>query len=219
MFSTSSSSVRKYYREISYNNADVLPVAETCGTAGDGTTAWTLLPYIHPNSPGSTHNHQDVIKDVLTANDSCIDFAAFDTNGNGYIDSSELIIIVVMAGYEEAYSSAYTPSVWAMQSAFHTGAPTLDGKVVGAEDHGVYAMFGEIHRNTVDDMHQATIGVMAHEFGHTINWPDLYDTDGSSEGGVGGWSLMACGSWNSTSHLPGIHPRMRMPGSSGTRAG
>ncbi len=54
-------------------------------------------------------------------------------------------------------------------------------------------MFGEIHQSTADDMHQATIGVMAHEFGHTINWPDLYDTDGSSNGGVGTWSLMAAG--------------------------
>ncbi len=53
MFSTSSSSVRKYYREISYNHADVLPATETCGTADDGTTPWTLLPYIHPHSPGS----------------------------------------------------------------------------------------------------------------------------------------------------------------------
>ena len=199
MFSTGSSSVRKYYREISYNHADVLPATETCGTADDGTTPWTLLPYIHPHSPGSTHNIQDVVKDVLTANNGCIDFASFDTNSNGYVDSSELIIVVVVAGYESAYSDAYSPAVWAYQSALESGAPTLDGKVVGAEDHGVYAMFGEIHQSTAGDGHQATIGIMAHEFGHTINWPDLYDTDGSSNGGVGNWSLMAAGSWNGIS--------------------
>jgi M6 family metalloprotease-like protein len=198
MFSTSSSSVRKYYREISYNHADVLPAVETCGSVDDGTTPWTLLPYIHPHSPGSTHNIQDVVKDVLTANNGCIDFALFDSNSNGFIDSSELIIVVVVAGYEDAYSDAYDPAVWAYQSALDLGAPTLDGKVVGAEDHGVYAMFGEIHQSTPSDGHQATIGVMAHEFGHTINWPDLYDTDGSSNGGVGSWSLMASGSWNGT---------------------
>ena len=206
MFSTSSSSVRKYFREISYNNADILPASETCGTANDGTTPWTLLPYIHPDSAGSTHNLQDIVRDVLTANDGCIDFASFDTNSNGYIDSSELIIVVVVAGYEEAYSNEYTPAVWAYQSAFGSGAPTLDGKVISAEDHGNYAMFGEIHRSNAGDQHQATIGVMAHEFGHTINWPDLYDIDGSSNGGVGTWSLMAAGSWNSTSPLAGDSP-------------
>lgn len=40
-----------------------------------------------------------------------------------------------------------------------------------------------------------TMGVFAHEYGHAIGLPDLYDTDGSSEG-IGDWSLMAGGSWN-----------------------
>jgi M6 family metalloprotease-like protein len=206
MFSTSSSSVRKYYRENSYNHADILPAAETCGTANDGTTPWTLLPYIHPNSPGSTHNLWDVVKDVLTANDGCIDFASFDTNSNGYIEPSELIIVVAVAGYEKSFSDAYAPAMWAFMSDFSSGAPTLDGKVISAEDYGNFAMFGEVHRSTPDDMHQATIGGIAHEFGHTINWPDLYDTDGSSNGGVGTWSLMAAGDWNSTSPLAGDTP-------------
>ena len=46
--------------------------------------------------------------------------------------------------------------------------------------------------------HKATIGIMAHEFGHDINWPDLYDVnpnDGSNGQGIGEFSLMAGGSW------------------------
>ena len=49
---------------------------------------------------------------------------------------------------------------------------------------------------------------MAHEFGHDINWPDLYDTDHSGEG-IGEWSLMAGGSWGENaapSSLPGDSP-------------
>ena len=49
---------------------------------------------------------------------------------------------------------------------------------------------------------------MAHEFGHDINWPDLYDTDQDGEG-VGEWSLMGSGSWGENAapgHEPGNSP-------------
>jgi hypothetical protein len=45
---------------------------------------------------------------------------------------------------------------------------------------------------------------MAHEFGHIINWPDLYDTNGGSEG-VGEWSIMGSGNWTGVS-LAGDSP-------------
>jgi hypothetical protein len=41
----------------------------------------------------------------------------------------------------------------------------------------------------------STIGIFAHEYGHALGLPDLYDTDGSSQG-IGYWSVMASGSWN-----------------------
>ncbi|GAB3964916.1 immune inhibitor A domain-containing protein [Plantactinospora veratri] len=38
------------------------------------------------------------------------------------------------------------------------------------------------------------LGVFAHEYGHDLGLPDLYDTQGG-DNGVGFWSLMASGSW------------------------
>jgi hypothetical protein len=49
-----------------------------------------------------------------------------------------------------------------------------------------------------------TMGVYAHEYGHALGLPDLYDRDYSSNG-VGDWSLMASGSWTKVSK-PGDRP-------------
>ncbi|NIN34446.1 MAG: hypothetical protein GTO60_04870, partial [Gammaproteobacteria bacterium] len=72
----------------------------------------------------------------------------------------------------------------------------MDGVIVGDYHggRGGYAQFGEIHSD-----HQATMGIMVHELGHLIfSLPDLYDTDGSSEG-IGGFGVMAAGSWGKAS--------------------
>ncbi|MDX9857102.1 MAG: M6 family metalloprotease domain-containing protein [candidate division Zixibacteria bacterium] len=53
------------------------------------------------------------------------------------------------------------------------------------------------------------IGVFCHEYGHTLGWPDYYDTQynpGSS--GLGRWCLMASGSYNGNSMRP-AHPNGR----------
>jgi immune inhibitor A len=43
------------------------------------------------------------------------------------------------------------------------------------------------------------VGVFAHEFGHDLGLPDLYDTAGSPDNGTGFWTLMSSGSWASDS--------------------
>ena len=49
------------------------------------------------------------------------------------------------------------------------------------------------------------IGVCAHELGHLLfGFPDLYDTDNSSEG-IGDWCLMSGGSWGGGGDTP-VHP-------------
>ena len=166
---------------------------------------WVNLGYAHPNTGSSTNdNNRTLTRNAIIAADPYVNFAAYDTNSDSYVDSDELAVVVIAAGYERSYSSLYTPNVWGHAWSLGWGAvssPIVDGVRVGDYhgDAGGYAQFGEIHRSSASDAHQATMGIMVHELGHLIfGFPDLYDTDGSSEG-VGIFSVMASGSWGKAS--------------------
>jgi M6 family metalloprotease-like protein len=208
-------SVDDFYEEASTNKFGLAPAAETCGTADNGVTNWLTLPYDHPNTGVDTAVGEDYIADAIELASSCVNYAAFDgTAGHpadGQITTDELHITVIGAGYETSYGGPTAqcgPSIWGHEwdlDSAGLGGVTTGGVVVGASG---YTTFGEWHCKQATDNpgHKATIGIMAHEFGHDINWPDLYDTDGSGEG-LGEFSLMAGGSWGKDAGgVPGASP-------------
>lgn len=194
-----SGSVKAHYAASSYNQFDLVPAAESHGSASDGIVGWLTLNYNHPNTAGSTGSaNQQITRDALIAADPYVNFAAYDTNNNGVISADELMIVVIVAGNETSFggsTNSCAPSVWGHKWTLFGGVSpvTLDGKSIGGSGYG---QFGEMHcRNSNPPGSPATIGIIAHEMGHLLGLPDLYDTDGSSIG-VGKWSLMASGSWN-----------------------
>ena len=197
-FFGASGSVRSFYKGASFNQLDLVPATETSGTANDGVIGWVTLPMNHPNTGEDTSTvNQNLTAAAIQAADPFIDYAAFDTNGDGYIAPGELHITVIVAGYETSYggTSSCSPSVWGHKWAV-ASAPTVDGKIVGRLG---YTQFGEVHclASNPAGAHMATIGIMAHEFGHDLGWTDLYDTSFRTEG-IGAWSLMASGSWGTS---------------------
>lgn len=211
-FGTSGSTVKAYYNEVSYGALSIVPANESHGTANDGVVGWLKLNQNHPNTGSSNGNaNRQLAADAIQASDSYVDYAQYDTNHDGYISNTELLVVVIVAGYERSYSSQVCgPTVWGHQWSLGWGgvnAPQMDGVYVGAwAGDGSYAEFGEWHcdKNYDNPGHMATIGIMVHEMGHLLNWPDLYDTDYSSAG-VGDWSVMGGGSWGMVS-LPGDSP-------------
>jgi M6 family metalloprotease-like protein len=202
-----SGSLKSYYAEVSYGSLNLIPAQESCGTADDGITEWRELPYAHPNTGSSTGEaNLQLTKDILTLNDDCVDYASFDQDLDGSLAADELQIVVVVAGWERAYSDFNAPSIWA--HSFYLDfleLPLLDGVTIGSYyEQSYYAQIGEIH-GTAENQHPATLGVLAHEFGHLLNWPDLYDVDGSTNG-VGRWSVMGSGSWNKAGTWDGDTP-------------
>lgn len=191
-------SVGSYYKQASKNQFTLAPAAETFGTANNGVVGWLSLPYAHPNTGIDTTAKETYVADAIKAANPYVNFKSFDTNNNGSLDTDELHITVIGAGYETSYSGTTGTcgsSIWGHRwNLASAGVPVPNVDAVNVGGLG-YTTFGEWHcRSTDNPGHKATIGIMAHEFGHDINWPDLYDTDGSSEG-IGNWSLMAGGSW------------------------
>lgn len=191
-----SDSIKSYYSNASFGKLNLVPAAESQGTAGDGLVEIT----INADHPDDTDQSRFIAADALNAADPYVNFAPFDADGDGYVSSRELHILMIIAGYEESYGTAPSPKVWAHQWWLPSGI-ALDGKNVASfqsldGDPGGYFMFGELHYD-----HPATRGVMIHELGHDLSWPDLYDTNNADgvHAGVGDWSIMGGGSWNYTS--------------------
>lgn len=194
-------SVNHYYNDMSRDKFSFVRVSETQGIANDGIVK-VRLPYPHPNCrndwAGSCLN---MIKDALSAANPYVDFAAFDTDGDGTVERSELNLLFVVAGYETSNNATATPSFWAHALGFG-GDPIVDGKKVEA-----YASVGEVHKHVVGGVLTevpATLGVVVHELGHTaLGLPDLYK--GPSPIGV--WCVMGSGSWGKkTGDMSGSTP-------------
>ncbi|MFU8872125.1 immune inhibitor A domain-containing protein [Micromonospora sp. SL4-19] len=83
------------------------------------------------------------------------------------------------------------------------------GKSAGGGDQGVYAVWAHSSAvaggytipgtnlkvsNYIVQPEDAGVGVFAHEFGHDLGLPDLYDTSGNADSDVDFWDLMSSGS-------------------------
>jgi immune inhibitor A len=195
-------SFRDYYHEVSYGTYDV------DGSVSNATIAWIRLPqnstyyadncYGYPYDPSNTpppcsavypQNAQKMVEDaVVAARNLGLDFAPFDTDNDGLVDAL-FVIHAGQGGESTANRNNIWSHAWATTSPVNTGSTNSAGQTIYVSRYTTEPEF----LNAPSDM---TIGVFAHEYGHT-RWelPDLYDTDYTSSG-IGNWSLMAGGSWN-----------------------
>ncbi|MBD5797084.1 metalloprotease [Bacillus pseudomycoides] len=178
-FAANQKSVKNYYNEVSNGKAQITPASETYGAQNDGVVK-VKLDYAHPDTSGK--DIRTVITDALDKADPKVNFASFDTNNDQVINSKDsFYIVTVLAGNEEA-SGDPGPNIWAHK--WYAPNTNHDGVTVS----GLYTTQGEKQFG-----HMATIGVTAHELGHSFGLPDLYGTNNH----VGGLSIMANGAWNS----------------------
>jgi M6 family metalloprotease-like protein len=130
-----------------------------------------------------------MVAEAIALADPDIDFNNFDNDGDGWVDN----VAVMYAGNgpdNGGYDGADPDdnSLWPHASSL--AAP------VGVD--GINAQTYYIAPELLSSAPRLrTIGVYAHEFGHKLGLPDLYDTDDAPNGseGIGHWCLMSTGSW------------------------
>jgi immune inhibitor A len=175
-------SVREYYAEATNGLVDIQGEV-----VGPFRLPKKLSEYAHGESGTGTTapNAQTMAGDAVSAADPTVSFGPYDNDSNGYVDA--FIVIHAGSGAEETGS---TGDIWSHKWVLSGGAMTVDTTKI-------YAYL------TVPE--DCKIGVCAHELGHLLfGFPDLYDTDYSSEG-IGNWCLMAGGSWGGGGDTP-CHP-------------
>jgi len=188
----STGTMKEYYNEISYGNFLV-----------DGTAdGWYQSTYTMAQA---VDNVKQYVAEIAELADPDFDYTQFDNDGpdnipnsgddDGYVDG----IIVVYSGCGAEWNPG-NDNIWPHKSSlgsyeYETGDLGANGSNVIVKSYAVnpeLAGGGDCYTNTI-----RPIGVYAHEFGHILGLPDLYDRDdsnGDSEG-IGHWCLMASGSW------------------------
>ena len=63
-------------------------------------------------------------------------------------------------------------------------------------------MFNELHGSNDDGKTIDGIGTFAHEFGHCLGLPDMYDTGNGGNYGMGDWDIMCMGCYNNDGFTP-----------------
>ena len=185
LFAYGNNSMRDYYNEVSYG-------AFTVSAGPAGVSGWYTAANAHNYYGYSTGFQRAAIlaKEAVTQADSAINFASYDQDGDCFVDVAD--IVHQGTGTE---ASGNTTDIWSHRwsfagagiGAFTTNDACPAGGNIKVND---YVIQPEIYSGQIH-----TVGVFAHEYGHALGLPDLYDTDGSSQG-IGNWSLMASGSWN-----------------------
>jgi immune inhibitor A len=173
------SSMRSYFLANSYGRMHVR--GKVCG--------WFRLPeplsYYADNRKGMggyPRNAQKLVEDAVDAADPLVDFSLYDNDGPDGVpnsgDDDGLVDFLLVVHSGRGYEWTLNPGD------IHSHAGSIRLHPVD----GVYAC------NYATEPEDGKVGTFAHELGHLLGLPDLYDVTLRTFG-LGVWSLMSYGSW------------------------
>lgn len=144
----------------------------------------------HPDNPlGVQQSVVDAVA-ALNTREPGFNWDEFDTDDDGVVD--HLVIVHAGVGEEGGGGDQGTYSIWSHSSdvmpasggylACTAGSPGCD------PDHDIRVL------NYIMQPEDAGVGVFAHEYGHDLGLPDIYDILGTGDSDVEFWDLMSTGS-------------------------
>lgn len=197
-------SVRTYYEEISNTLFSVQGVVVGWITLDTSEVYYTGGCYGILCGGGRV---AEFISDAVLLADAGIDWSQFDNDGgglpndgndDGYVDLLWLVHPTLGGECSGAVPSA--KGMWAHRF-FYEGwrlgplATADDRAGTGKIRIGNYTLQSGLGGNGCDVDSLMAPGVTAHELGHGLGLPDLYDTGPDQSEGIGEWGLMGSGNW------------------------
>ena len=143
---------------------------------------------------------QELMREACIAIDDTVDFSAYDSNGDGYVD----LVYFIYAGYSESMGAS-SDCIWPKSGT--SGIGTYDGLKVSR--YGVnnelnyypdYPLSAEPYKR------MNGIGLFCHEFSHTLGLPDVYPTNSEAQltdnQTMEYWDVMDGGEYTDNSYCP-----------------
>ena len=217
-------SLASYYLDMSQGAFTFSPADETCAFGKDGNHNKPDTEYdgvIHVTlhrphgawgtvneDPNVTQKFGIVAHEAIDVASSYIDYARYDTNGDGVIATNELALCLCVAGYDASIFKKYDrtdiPVIWPHAGKFALQNDSNTAGEVSTAAFDSYIAIAEYlcpDESKPDEIYQEPLGVLDHELGHYLGLIDLYALNPDARSGlwgsysVGPLSLMDSGTW------------------------
>lgn len=222
LFGGGPSTLSAYYHENSYGFLSVDGVVKPWTRLSHDESYYAGTPFkaednsIQPCFGVCRENSKvaELVEEAARANDDPALWGHFDNDGpddkeNTIDDDGKVDFVVIVHPGKGAecqngakvalWSHQDLLSNWANHNAFatKTKSNSKNGGNIEVDD---YVLVPSV---ACDGVTPIQIGVIAHEFGHSLGLPDLYDTSRNPKSeGLGNWDLMAGGSWGGDGNSP-----------------
>ncbi|MCR4668563.1 MAG: cell wall-binding repeat-containing protein [Clostridia bacterium] len=197
-------SLANYYKDMSFNQFEFVPANESSAynVGGNTNKADSVNDGVVHVKLDSDHddwyrdddavmsNYCSALVDAIRKADDYVDFASFDKNDDGRLTTDEIALGVVVAGYEGAYGTypeyGETNYLWSFAWNLYSGWYYYFSDQYTAKEFLPYPddVLVDNYITIAEELkpgNQEPISVLAHELGHYLGLPDLYDTDYSMD--------------------------------------